>query len=238
MRYALSQVELEQVKLTSEFERARLLLNELWIDEQSSAFLAGNINVITPLKSQQALLDAVNLAPEFALLQQQYIQQTANLALQKANGQSDINVGGGVRYNQKNDSSSLLFSFSMPLQISNANSGNIAAAASELALLNQQQGQLRVQLRQQVRTLYAYYQGIANQATLLNKQIIPQTQTLIEQSLNSYQRGQISVLQLLDAQQAHFDSKRALIATHSELYQVLLTLERLTGQSLIETYQS
>ncbi|MCH6043854.1 hypothetical protein MMA53_24900, partial [Salmonella enterica] len=82
----------------------RVLLNELWIDEQSSAFLAGNINVITPLKSQQALLDAVILAPEFALLQQQYIQQTANLALQKANGQSDINVGGGVRYNQKNDS--------------------------------------------------------------------------------------------------------------------------------------
>tara|TARA_R110000796_G_scaffold3313_4_gene12915 strand:+ start:5442 stop:6809 length:1368 start_codon:yes stop_codon:yes gene_type:complete len=238
MRYALSQVELEQVKLTSEFERARLLLSELWVDEQSSALLAGNINVITPLKSQQALLDAVNLAPEFALLQQQYIQQTANLALQKANGQSDINVGGGVRYNQQSDSSSLLFSFSMPLQISNANSGNIAAAASELALLNQQQGQLRVQLRQQVRTLYAYYQGVANQATLLNKQIIPQTQTLIEQSLNSYKGGQISVLQLLDAQQAHFDSKRALIATHAELYQVLLTLERLTGQSLIETYQS
>ena len=97
---------------------------------------------------------------------------------------------------------------------------------------------MRVQLRQQVRTLYAYYQGRANQAQLLTKQIIPQAQTLIEQSLKSYQRGQISVLQLLDAQQALFDSKRALITTHAELYQVLLTLERLTGQSLIETHQS
>jgi len=46
------------------------------------------------------------------------------------------------------------------------------------------------------------------------------------------------VLQLLDAQQALFDSKRALINIHSELYQVLLTLERLTGQPLIETHQS
>ncbi|MGB5789951.1 MAG: TolC family protein, partial [Pseudoalteromonas nigrifaciens] len=147
-------------------------------------------------------------------------------------------IGGGVRYNQQSDSSSLVFSFSMPLQLSNSNSGNIEAANSQLMLLNEQQGQLRIQLRQQVRTLYAYYQGRANQAKLLSDQIIPQAQTLIEQSLKSYQRGQISVLQLLDAQQALFDSKRTLITTHAELYQVLLTLERLTGQSLIETHQS
>ncbi|WP_350635219.1 TolC family protein [Pseudoalteromonas sp. GW168-MNA-CIBAN-0100] len=238
MRYALSQVELDKAMLNSEFERASLSLNELWSEEQPYDTFAGNINVITALKSAQALLDAVNQAPEFALLQQQYLQQTANLTLQKANGQSDINVEGGVRYNQQSDSSSLVFSFSMPLQLSNSNSGNIAAANSQLMLLNEQQGQLRIQLRQQVRTLYAYYQGRANQAKLLSDQIIPQAQTLIEQSLKSYQRGQISVLQLLDAQQALFDSKRTLITTHAELYQVLLTLERLTGQSLIETHQS
>ena len=238
MRYALSQVELNKAMLNSEFERASLSLNELWSEEQPYDTFAGNINAITALKSAQALLDAVNQAPEFALLQQQYLQQTADLTLQKANGQTDINVGGGVRYNQQSDSSSLVFSFSMPLQLSNSNSGNIAAANSQLMLLNEQQGQLRIQLRQQVRTLYAYYQGRANQAKLLSDQIIPQAQTLIEQSLKSYQRGQISVLQLLDAQQALFDSKRTLITTHAELYQVLLTLERLTGQSLIETHQS
>jgi len=238
MRYALSQVELDKAMLNSEFERASLSLNELWSEEQPYNTFAGNINAITALKSAQALLDAVNQAPEFALLQQQYLQQTANLTLQKANGQTDINIGGGVRYNQQSDSSSLVFSFSMPLQLSNSNSGNIAAANSQLILLNEQQGQLRIQLRQQVRTLYAYYQGRANQAKLLSNQIIPQAQTLIEQSLKSYQRGQISVLQLLDAQQALFDSKRTLITTHAELYQVLLTLERLTGQSLIETHQS
>lgn len=238
MRYALSQVELDKAMLNSEFERASLSINELWSEEQPYDTFAGNINVITALKSAQALLDAVNQAPEFALLQQQYLQQTANLTLQKSNGKTDINIGGGVRYNQQSDSSSLVFSFSMPLQLSNSNSGNIAAANSQLMLLNEQQGQLRIQLRQQVRTLYAYYQGRANQAKLLSDQIIPQAQTLIEQSLKSYQRGQISVLQLLDAQQALFDSKRTLITTHAELYQVLLTLERLTGQSLIETHQS
>lgn len=126
----------------------------------------------------------------------------------------------------------------MPLQLSNSNSGNIEAANSQLALLREQQGQLRVQLRQQVRTLYAYYQGKTLQAQLLSGQVIPQAQTLIEQSLKSYQRGQISVLQLLDAQQALFDSKRALINTYAALYQTHLALERLTGQSLTETFQS
>ena len=126
----------------------------------------------------------------------------------------------------------------MPLQLSNPNSGNIEAANSQLALLREQQGQLRVQLRQQVRTLYTYYQGKTLQAQLLSEQVIPQAQTLIEQSLKSYQRGQISVLQLLDAQQALFDSKRALINTYAALYQTHLTLERLTGQSLTETFQS
>ena len=238
MRYALSQVELETAKLNSEFERARLSLNELWNEQHSYTNFAGNMATLIPLKSEQALLNAVNQAPEFAMLQQQYLQQAANLTLQKANGQSDINVGAGLRYNQQSDTSSLLFSFSMPLQLSNPNSGNFEAANSQLALLREQQGQLRVQLRQQVRTLYTYYQGKTLQAQLLSEQVIPQAQTLIEQSLKSYQRGQISVLQLLDAQQALFDSKRALINTYAALYQTHLTLERLTGQSLTETFQS
>ena len=238
MRYALSQVELEKAKLNSEFERARLSLNELWNEQHDYTNFAGNMTTLIPLKSEQALLNAVNQAPEFAMLQQQYLQQAANLTLQKANGQSDINVGAGLRYNQQSDTSSLLFSFSMPLQLSNSNSGNIEAANSQLALLREQQGQLRVQLRQQVRTLYTYYQGKTLQAQLLSEQVIPQAQTLIEQSLKSYQRGQISVLQLLDAQQALFDSKRALINTYAALYQTHLTLERLTGQSLTETFQS
>ncbi|TMO79775.1 TolC family protein [Pseudoalteromonas sp. S3776] len=238
MRYALSQVDLNMLMLKSEFERARLALNELWQKQVYSDYYAGDLSFITPLKSEQALLDAVNSAPEFALLQQQYVQQTANLALQKSTGQSDLTLGGGVRYNQQADASSFVFSFSMPLQLSNSNSGNIEAAQHQLTLLNEQQGLLRIQLRQQIRTLYAYYQGKTEQAQLLTQHVIPQAKKLIEQSLKSYQQGQISVLQLLDAQQALFDSKRALINTHSELYQVLLTLERLTGQSLIETHQS
>jgi len=238
MRYALSQVELETAKLNSEFERARLSLNELWNEQHDYTNFAGNMATLIPLRSEQGLLDAVNQAPDFAMLQQQYLQQAANLTLQKANGQSDINIGAGVSYNQQNNTSSLLFSFSMPLQLSNSNSGNIEAANSQLALLREQQGLLRVQLRQQVRTLYAYYQGKTLQAQLLSGQVIPQAQTLIEQSLKSYQRGQISVLQLLDAQQALFDSKRALINTYAALYQTHLTLERLTGQSLTETFQS
>mgnify|MGYP003669840513 FL=1 len=238
MRYAVSQVDLNTVMLQSEFERSRLALNELWQEQLLSDYYAGDLSIITELKNEQALLDAVNTAPDFALLQQQYMQQTANLSLQKSNGESDLTLSGGVRYNQQTDASSFVFSFSMPLQLSNSNSGNIEAAQSQLALLNEQQGQLRIQLRQQIRTLYAYYQGKAAQALLLTQQVIPQAQTLIKQSLKSYQQGQISVLQLLDAQQALFDSKRALITTHSELYQVLLTLERLTGQPLIETHQS
>ena len=238
MRYALSQVDLNTVMLQSEFERSRLALNELWQEQLLSDYYAGDLSIVTELKNEQALLDAVNTAPDFALLQQQYMQQTANLSLQESNGESDLTLSGGVRYNQQTDASSFVFSFSMPLQLSNSNSGNIEAAQSQLALLNEQQGQLRIQLRQQVRTLYAYYKGKIAQAQLLTQQVIPQAQTLIKQSLKSYQQGQISVLQLLDAQQALFDSKRALITTHSELYQVLLTLERLTGQPLIETHQS
>ncbi|WP_024609754.1 TolC family protein [Pseudoalteromonas sp. TB64] len=238
MRYAVSQVDLNTAMLQSEFERSRLALNELWQEQLLGDYYAGDLSIVTELKSEQALLDAVNTAPDFALLQQQYMQQTANLSLQKSNGESDLTLSGGVRYNQQTDASSFVFSFSMPLQLSNSNSGNIEAAQHQLTLLSEQQGQLRIQLRQQVRTLYAYYKGKIAQAQLLTQQAIPQAQTLIKQSLKSYQQGQISVLQLLDAQQALFDSKRALITTHSELYQVLLTLERLTGQPLIETHQS
>ena len=48
-----------------------------------SDYYAGDLSKIAAIKSEAALLDMVNAAPEFALLQQQYMQQTANLALQK-----------------------------------------------------------------------------------------------------------------------------------------------------------
>ena len=119
----------------------------------------------------------------------------------------------------------------MPLQLNNPELGNIKAARAQIDLLSEQQQLIRQSLKQQISQTYTKAQNQQRRLLQLQSQLLPLAKTLISQSLDSYRLGQISVLQLLDAQKERFNTEQAIIDTQIALLNSHLMLQRLIGNT-------
>ncbi|WP_102795157.1 TolC family protein [Bowmanella denitrificans] len=235
MAYRLAEVELEQGRLDSQWQEARFALSQLWLQAPTFTEVAGDMARLPALPTQIALDQAVNSAPELRLLQQQYLVQQARLNLEQANGQADITLNAGVRHNRANADTGLVFGLSMPLNWQNPNQGNIDAALATMDGLNMQQAQRRQRLRTQLQLLLSQAKSSEKRLAELQTRLLPQAQQLLQASRAGYQHGQISVLQLLDAQEVLFGAERQRLDAQLEVFELLLAMQRLSGQPLIDT---
>ena len=209
----------------------------MWLAQPDFSDVVSNQPAAT-VPSDITWQEAVNQAPEYLLLAQQVRLQQAQLALSEANNTADMKLDAGLRYNALSDDSSIVFGFSMPLNWQNPNDGNIAAADAKLADLNQQQAVLRRAIRSQVASLHTQMEAEQAITATLQKHLLPQAKQMLSDSEASYQQGQISILQLLDAQHALFDCERQLIELRLSQQQSLIAMQRLTGRSLVSSLAS
>lgn len=235
--FQLAQTKLSDISLTSELKKARFELSQMWLAQPDFSDVVSNQPAAT-VPSDITWQEAVNQAPEYLLLAQQVRLQQAQLALSEANNTADMKLDAGLRYNALSDDSSMVFGFSMPLNWQNPNDGNIAAADAKLADLNQQQAVLRRAIRSQVASLHTQMEAEQAITATLQKHLLPQAKQMLSDSEASYQQGQISVLQLLDAQHALFDCERQLIELRLSQQQSLIAMQRLTGRSLVSNLAS
>ena len=234
MAYRLAEVELEQQGFDSEFHNARYQLSQQWLQSPDFDALQGDIRVLPASPSLLRLEQAVNDAPELLLLQQQYALEQTSLRLAQANGKADVTLDAGLRYSRSGSDGALVFGLSMPLNLNNPNQGNIDAARARLDGVSFAQAQLRQALRSQVKALAHQERRARERVSQLDRQLLPQAQKLLVSTRAGYQHGQISVLQLLDAQEVLFNAQRQLIEAHFAVFETLLNMQRLTGQPLIE----
>jgi cobalt-zinc-cadmium efflux system outer membrane protein len=177
------------------------------------------------------LHNAIDMAPEIQLISQQVLAEQAAMQLSSANSVADLTLGTGVRFDNASNSASLLFEAAMPLQLSNPQQGNIKAARAQIDLLSGQQQLIRQALKQQLSQTYTQAQNQQRRLLHLQSKLLPLAKTLISQSLDSYRLGQISVLQLLDAQKERFNTEQAIIDTQVALLNSHLLLQRLIGNT-------
>lgn len=234
MAYRLAEVQLEQQRIDSEFQRARYQLSQQWLQPPQFDRLKGDIRQLPSEVSSLAVEQAVNTAPELMLLQQQYALEQANLRLAQANGTADITLDAGLRYSRAGSDGALVFGLSMPLNLTNPNQGNIDAARAKLDGVSHAQAQLRQGLRNQMMALVYQEQRSRARIRQLDQQLLPEARKLLVSTRAGYQHGQISVLQLLDAQEVLFNAERQLLEAHIAVFDTLLNMQRLTGQPLID----
>ncbi|WP_404396358.1 TolC family protein [Pseudoalteromonas phenolica] len=241
MQFEYGTLQLEQQQLESEFTTAKLRLAQFWLGETdfsnvlellpTSRDTNGNLKTELTLPNLADLHNAIDMAPEIQLIAQQVLAEQAAMQLASANSVADLTLGTGVRFDNASNSASLLFEAAMPLQLSNPQQGNIKAARAQIDLLSEQQQLIRQSLKQQITQTYTQAQNQQNRLLQLQSQLLPLAKTLISQSLDSYRLGQISVLQLLDAQKERFNTEQAIIDTQVALLNSHLMLQRLIGNT-------
>ena len=232
-RTDLMQAKLAVSNLTVRLGNAKRRLASLW-GETSADF--GDV---------EAELFALAPTPEFASVQlqlerapqlQQFITlerlRQAELDLAIARGRQDIEVGAGIRRVEGTGDTGVVFSFSMPLGVSNRNQGDIRAAREDLAKLDLEEKATRVKVFTELRNAFAQLEQARERVTLLREQILPEAQQALALIQEGYGDGRFSYLELVEARRQLLSFETEAVAAATDFHQTLITLETLTGQPL------
>lgn len=233
LELAHSRIELQNLQAMISVEKQRLA--SMWAKDATFASAQGGLELPATYPSKADVLNAIETAPEYVqLLSVERVMQ-AKRRLEEAKGQYDINLGMGIRRFEDYNDTALVFSFSMPLNFTNPNQGNILAAKIEQDKVFQQQKLLREQLRLSLLEIHQAMMNNANQAMRLKQTLLPLAKQLLFDTQTAYKTGHATVLQLVDAQKEWFAIEREIIEANTAVYLQRLELERITGQAIPAT---
>lgn len=232
MQLRLIRSKVLKQRIDGDFNVAKQKLAAMWSSEVK--FTAAN-DELTPLQvlpTAASVLNAIETAPQYLQLLSVERMLIAKRRMEESKAKADITLGVGVKSYEGFDDGALMFNFSMPLQFSNPNQGNILAAKAQEDRAHEQQRFAREQLKLTLLELHQSMLNNAKQAQLLKVQVLPLAKQLQQHTQSAYQTGQANVLQLADAQSELFSVERELIEAKTAVYMALLAIERITGQSM------
>ena len=218
---------------------ARLLagvrLAAMWNGAAGFSSARGDLGAIPGLPAGEDLLTFIEESPamtnQLALLR----LADANVRLAQSNGKSNTEFGIGVRQLNLTDDQALVFTFRMPLAFRNPNIGRIEAARADMDWSREKTGLLRRQLELALVEIHQIMVSYRNQAGRIEQDLLPQAESLLNDTQAGYESGRYSVLQWLDAQKELYNLEVELIEARSQVFLQLLELERITGQAMTGT---
>ena len=187
----------------------------------------------TTVALEELRATALDSRPDLRALRLDQERAAAELRLQMAQAKPDLTVGAEYRRQQVNaQSNSLGFFVSAPLQIFNRNQGEIARARQE-----QRQGGLRVHALElvvatEVENAYNRFQTAQGLLQAIRGQLLEGARDVREITDFSYQRGEATLLQLLDAQRTFNDTMQDYNEARAEYARSLYLLDGVCGKAV------
>ncbi|GAA6151971.1 TolC family protein [Pseudoteredinibacter isoporae] len=212
--------------------QAMWLGNDANVADQATLWRAtGDVDHLQ-VPNEQALVDALDSAPEYLLANAQSRVAEAAWHLSQSQKQLDVTLGLGLRRFQASRDQALLLEFSMPLQQGERAQAEINVSHSNWQIRQAEQARLRWQLQQRLLLLRQSLINNRDQISRIEKDLLPQAQRYQAAARRAYEVGQYSLLQWLDAQIQVVDIKRQLIELRNDFQMKSIELERLSGRHL------
>jgi cobalt-zinc-cadmium efflux system outer membrane protein len=241
MKLRLSRSKAQATQLEGLLALAKGELAAMWLENPNFAMAIGDLLSLPPIPDtthiRESVAKIVDKSPLFVRQQALHRLADAEVQLARANGRVNLDVGVGVRHLEKSGDQALVFDLSMPIPISNPNRGRIAVAEANRELSFEQMEIARNQLQLSLLSIQQTLRNHHQYAGLTATELLPQARQLLADVEAGYRRGLYTVLQWVDAQAELFALERELIETHALMYQQLLELERITGQTFSDTQQ-
>lgn len=117
----------------------------------------------------------------------------------------------------------------VPLKFSNFNKGTVRAARYRELQAETQYKQALLQVRTEVMQAYRNYQSFAEQVRHYEDGLLSQAREVMDGKIYSYNRGEVSLLEVLDAQRTYDDVQAQYIETLFNYSAALVELERAAG---------
>lgn len=117
----------------------------------------------------------------------------------------------------------------IPLNFSSLNRGSVNAARFRAKQAELEYDQMRLQVQREVMEAYQQFQSQAQQLKRYEGGILQQAQEVLDGKIYSYNRGEVSLLEILNAQRTYDDVQAQYIETLFNYNAALVELERSRG---------
>lgn len=117
----------------------------------------------------------------------------------------------------------------VPLKFSNLNKGAVRAARFREQQAELAYRQALLQVQNEVMQAYRVYQSLSEQVAYYENGLLEQAKVVMEGKIYSYRRGEVSLLEVLDAQRTYDEVQAQYIETRYNYTVALVELERSAG---------
>ena len=230
IRFSLGQIR--EVDATQSRVEAGVLRNELLQAgaELKNAF--SNLNFLTGTFSTDTLFH-----PEAELRTEPRDFILADLITAASEGRTDLDLSIAVSrnarvYNEEAPAppfTGVTAGIAVPLKFSNFNKGTVRAARYREQQAEAQYKQALLQVQTEVMQAYRNYQSFAEQVYHYEDGLLRQAREVMDGKIYSYNRGEVSLLEVLDAQRTYDEVQAQYIETLFNYSSALVELERSAG---------
>jgi len=118
---------------------------------------------------------------------------------------------------------------SIPLKFSNRRSGDLRGAQYGALQAEQEYKQTELEIQTEVKQRYQHYMATQKQVRQYEKGLLIEAKAILDGKIYSYQRGETSLLEVLDAQRTHNETQQGYYQTLYNYASSLVELERAAG---------
>jgi len=234
LKLHLARTTQQLANLKNLWQLQKLWLSAMWLDESDFNAVSGSLAQLPSTQSYEALVTQIASFPDYIVHFSQQRLADQQVALSKANGRANLELGIGVRQFSESGDSAFMLSASMPLQFSNPNRGRIAETLANAELSSKKLDWNKQALRLSLKQLWIKLEATNALVADISDSTLPLAKSFQRQAKKAYQKGQFSVLQLLDANDQVFSLERELIDQQLSVLNLLLEIERVTGTPIIQ----
>jgi outer membrane protein TolC len=180
------------------------------------------------------LAGALRRRPDLIALRHARDSAQTGVRLEKANRVPDVDVGAGWTRATRSDNAiapspefdSLGLSFSVPIPLWNRNKAAIAAARFTAEQAEKQLESAELKAEVQVRQAFTTYRSAVERLSRYKGTILKDAEAVLEAKRFSYQRGQTTLLDLLDAQRTANEVRASYNDALADHAKALIELQR------------
>lgn len=232
-RVALEQSEIARTRAERELEGTRSrLAARLGATEVTFQRVSGDLRVLDPPPSPEALLATAADGPALARWTREAEQRRAALAVERARRIPDVTAVAGGRHFADDDSAAAVFGLSVPLPVFNRNQGGIGAAQAALSRTDAERRAAEVMIHEELAAGHQELLAAYEQALALRDRIVPQAEAVFMRASDAYARGLLRYLEVLDTRRTLFELRGQYVDALAEYHRTRAELERLAGRSL------
>jgi cobalt-zinc-cadmium efflux system outer membrane protein len=159
----------------------------------------------------------------------QLAAQEAQAKVERAAPIPDLKLSVGTQRDDQVGKRQAVFGLALPLPLFNRNEGALRAALRRTDKARDELAAAQVSTASALTTAYTRYQVARDEATLLQRDVLPNAKSAYELTLKGFEYGKFSFLDVLDAQRTWFQTQSRQWNSMLEAYRAFADIERITS---------